>query len=61
MKSIVGFGLVLLSVILLAGVAGGLDQIPATGSVVYWIASVLLTLAGFAAGLLGISFLDKGE
>lgn len=61
MKSILGFGLVLLSILLLSAVAGGLDQIPATGSVVYWLTSVMLALAGFAAGLLGISFIEKGE
>jgi len=61
MKSILGFSLVALSIVLLAAVAGGLDQIPATGSVVYWFASVMLALAGFATGLLGISFIHKGE
>jgi hypothetical protein len=61
MKSILGFSLVALSIVLLAGVAGGLDQIPATGSVIYWLTSVMLALAGFAAGLLGISFINKGE
>jgi hypothetical protein len=61
MKSILGFALVLLSIVLLAAVAGGLDQIPATGSVIYWFASVMLALAGIASGLLGISFIEKGE
>jgi hypothetical protein len=61
MKSALGFGLVFFGIVLLAGVAGGLDQIPATGSVIYWLTSVMLALAGFAAGLLGISFIDKGE
>ena len=61
MKSILGFSLVALSIVLLMAVAGGLDQIPATGSVIYWLTSVMLAFAGFAAGLLGISFINKGE
>ena len=61
MKSIVGFGLIVFSIVLLAGVAGGIDQIPATNFVVYWLVSIMLTVAGLAAGLLGISFIDKGE
>lgn len=61
MKSILGFGLVAFSVILLGAVGGGMDSIPPNNPLAYWFSAVGLAIAGLASGLLGASLLNEGE
>jgi hypothetical protein len=61
MQNILGFGMVLFSVILLAGIGGGADMIPPDAGFMQWASLACLALGALASGLLGISFIDKGE
>jgi hypothetical protein len=61
MQSILGFGLVLFSVILLAGIGGGIDMIPPDAGFVEWLSIACLAIGALAAGLLGVSFINEGE
>lgn len=61
MQSILGFGLVVFSIILLVGIGGGIDNMPPDAGFMQWVSLACLALGGLASGLLGVSFIDKGE
>jgi hypothetical protein len=54
MKNILGFFLVVLAVIVMAGTGGGADTMPPDAGFVQWVSLACLALGALASGFVGV-------